>query len=66
MNVEDRELINLIKLAKKGDIKATFEIILIFEKNIDRQCYINGKFNQECKDYIIDKLFEEIKNFKKI
>lgn len=66
MNVDDRELINLIKLAKKGDIKATFEIILIFEKNIDRQCYINGKFNQECKDYIIDKLFEEIKNFKKI
>ena len=66
MNVDDRELINLIKLAKKGDIKATFEIILIFEKNIDRQCYINGKFNQECKDYIIDKLFEKIKNFKKI
>ena len=66
MNVDDRELINLIKLAKKGDIKATFEIILIFEKNIDRQCYINGKFNQECKDYIIDKLLEKIKNFKKI
>ena len=61
MNVDDRELINLIKLAKKGDIKATFEIILIFEKNIDRQCYINGKFNQECKDYIIDKLFDFFK-----
>lgn len=61
MNNEDLKLYELIRLAKKNNIKAAFEIILMFEKYIDKNSFINGKFNQECKDYIIDKLLEEIK-----
>lgn len=66
MTEEDKKLYELLLLAKKGNTKATFEIILMFEKYIDKHCYINGCFNQECKDYVIDKLFIEIKKFKKI
>ncbi len=66
MTEEDKKLYELLLLAKKGNTKATFEIILMFEKYIDKHCYINGCFNQECKDYIIDKLYIEIKKFKKI
>ena len=35
------------------------------ENYIDKNCYINGCFNQECKDYVIDRLLIEIKKFKK-
>lgn len=66
MPEEDKKLFELLLLAKKGNTKATFEIILMFEKYIDKHCYINGCFNQECKDYVIDKLYIEIKKFKKI
>lgn len=66
MDLEDKKFIELLLLAKKGNTRATFEIILMFENYIDENSYINGSFNQECKDYIIDKLFDEIKNFKKI
>ena len=66
MSEENKKLFELLLLAKKGNTKATFEIILMFEKYIDKHCYINGCFNQECKDYVIDKLYIEIKKFKKI
>lgn len=66
MSDEDKLLYKLIKQAKNENMKATFEIILMFEKYIDKNCYINGKFSQECKDYIFDRLLEEIKKFKKI
>ena len=66
MNKEDYKLYKLIKLAKQNNTKAIFEIILMFENLIDKNCYINGCFSQECKDYIIDRLLIEIKKFKKI
>lgn len=64
MSYEDVRLYELIQLAKKGNTKAIFEIILMFENYIDKNCYINGCFNQECKDYVIDRLLIEIKKFK--
>lgn len=65
MSYEDMRLYELIQLAKKGNTKAIFEIILMFENYIDKNSYINGCFNQECKDYVIDRLLIEIKKFKK-
>lgn len=65
--MEDKKLLyNLIKQAKKGNKRATFEIIIRFEPLINKHSKINGEFNQECKDYIIDKLLKKIKDFKKI
>lgn len=63
--MEDK-LYQLIVEAKKGNMKATFEIILQFENLIDKYSKIDGKFNQECKDYIIDQLIKNIKKFKRI
>lgn len=62
---DNKLLYELIKKAKKGNTRATFELILMFEPLINKYSIINGRFNQECKDYIIDTLLKQIKNFKK-
>lgn len=63
---ENKELYKLILKAVDGNMEATFKIILKFEDLINSEAKINGKFNQECKDYIIDNLIKYIKKFKKI
>ena len=65
MSYEHLTLYEVIHLAKKANTKAISETILMFENYIDKNCYINGCFNQECKDYVIDRLLIEIKKFKK-
>lgn len=62
---DNEQLYYLIRNAQKGNTKATFEIILRFEPLINKYSKINGKFSQECKDYIIDDLIKNIKNFEK-
>lgn len=64
--MKNRELVDLIIKAKENNTKAIFDIILLFEDLINKESVINGCFNQECKDYIIDNLLKEIKKFKKI
>ena len=63
--MKNRELVDLIIKAKENDIEATFKIILEFEDLINKESMINGIVNQECKDYIVDKLLKKIKKFKK-
>ncbi len=63
--MKNRELVDLIMKAKENDIEATFKIILEFEDLINKESMINGIVNQECKDYIVDKLLKQIKKFKK-
>lgn len=65
--MEDNKLLYyLIKQAKKGNKRAIFELIIRFDPLINKYAKINGEFNQECKDYIIDKLLKEIKKFKNL
>lgn len=64
--MKNRELVDLIIKAKENDIEATFKIILEFEDLINKESMINGIVNQECKDYIVDKLLKQIKKFKEI
>lgn len=64
--IDNEKLLSLIKNSKKGDLKSTFEIIVEFENLINEECYIDGKFNEECKDYIVDCLIKNMKKFKKI
>ncbi len=66
MNSEDLKLYKLIKLVKENDKKAIFEIINMFDNYINKNAYINGKFNQECKDFIIEKLLIYLKKFKNL
>ena len=66
MEMNNKELFEIIEKAVNGDIKAKFDIIIIFESLIKSKAYIKGNFNQECKDYIEDKVFEYIERFKKI
>ena len=63
--MENKELFELIRKAVAGEMKATFEIILNFQDLICKEAKINGKFNQECKDYIEEQLIKYIKTFKK-
>jgi len=62
--MENKELYLQIEKAIKGDMKSTFSIILEFENVINSKCYINGRFDQECKDYIVDHLLKNIRKFK--
>ena len=62
----NRELFEVIDKAVDGDVKAKFEILIIFEPLINSESYIKGIFSQECKDYIEDKVFEYIEKFKTI
>ena len=59
------ELYKLINSALDGNTAATFELILHFEPLINKHSKINGEFDQECKDSIIDNLLKQIKNFRK-
>lgn len=65
-DISTEELAQMIRLAVSGDSKYIFEIILQFQFLIVKASYINGKFSQDCKDYIEDRLFIEIKKFKKV
>lgn len=58
-------LYKLINDALEGNTAATFELILHFEPLINKYSKIDGRFDQECKDYIIDRLFKKINNFRK-
>lgn len=64
--MNNKELVMNIRKAVNGNLEATFKLILEFENVINQECKINGKFNQDCKDYIVDKLILKIKKFKKL
>ena len=63
--MDNKKIFELIKKSKENDMKAVFELIMIFEDLINKESLVNGRFNQECKYYIIDNLLKQIKNFKK-
>lgn len=65
-DLSNKELANYIRLAVEGNEKATIEIIAHFQNLINNKAKINGKFSAECKDYIEDRIFKQIKNFRKI
>lgn len=64
--MNNKELVMNIRKAVNGNLEATFKLILKFENVINNECKINGKFNQDCKDYIVDNLILKIKKFKKL
>lgn len=64
--LSNKELANIIRNAVSGNIKFKFQIIIIFENLIRKESKVNGKYLEECKDFIEDKLFDEIEKFKKI
>ena len=45
IHINYKELFEIIEKAVNGDIKAKFEIIIIFESLIKSKAYIKGKFN---------------------
>lgn len=63
--MDNKKIFELIKKSKENDMKAVFELIMTFEDLINKESLVNGRLNQECKDYIIDNLLKQIKNFKK-
>lgn len=66
IEINNKELFEVIKKAVDGEVKAKFEILILFDSLIKSESYIKGKFDQECKDYIEDRLFESIEKFRTI
>ena len=63
--IDNHELTEIIRKAVQGNKREKFEIILIFQNLIKKEAMINGKYSEECRAYIEDKLFKSIENFKK-
>lgn len=64
--IDNHELAEIIRKAVQGNKREKFEIILIFQNLIKKEAMINGKYSEECREYIEDKLFKSIEKFKKI
>ena len=60
-----KEFAITLQKAVAGDINAIYQIIDIYDGLILKYSIIDGKFNQECRDYIEDKIIKKIKKFKK-
>lgn len=63
INSEDLKLFKLIDLATNGNIKAKWEIIWKFDNLIKSSSIINGRFNEECQEYIEKAIFKNIEKF---
>lgn len=64
--ITNKELAEIIRKAVNGNKKYKFEIILIFGNLIRKEAKINGKYSEDCREFIEDKLFKEIEKFRKI
>lgn len=60
------EIVENIEKAVKGDLEATFILIIQYENLIEKNCKINGKLNLECRDFVIEKLIKDIKKFRNV
>ena len=59
IDMNNKELYEVIKKAVNGNMKAKFEIILEFDELISKNSKKLGKYSEECRDYI-----KAIENFK--
>lgn len=64
IDMSNKELYDVIKKAVNGNMKAKFEIILEFDELISKNSKKLGKYSEECRDYIEDRILKAIENFK--
>ena len=62
--MNDEVFVKVLNKAISGDIKACYEIICLYTKEIEKVSRINGHIDYECVSYIQDKLVNEIKKYK--
>lgn len=62
--MNDIELEKAIRLAVNGDEQAITEILVQYMPLINRCSVINGEFNEDNKQYIMEKMTIAILNFK--
>lgn len=65
-DISNKEFVQILKKATEGKIEYIYKIIEIYEGAIVNNSTINGRYNQECRDYIEEKIIKNIKKFKKI
>ncbi len=64
IDMSNKELYEVIKKAVNGNMKAKFEIILEFDELITKNSNKLGKYSEDCRDYIEDRILKAIENFK--
>jgi len=62
--MNNEEFVLLLQKATKNDKDAIYEIIKMYEKLIYKHSYVNGKFDEDCRSYIIADVIAAIKKFK--
>ena len=66
IKLSNEEFAKIIRKAVAGNTKEKFEIIILFENLIKKESLINGKYSEDCRNYVEEKLFKYIEKFKKI
>lgn len=66
IKLSNEEFAKIIRKAVVGNTKEKFEIIILFENLIKKESLINGKYSEDCRNYVEEKLFNYIEKFKKI
>ena len=62
--MSNKNFVKLLQQAMSGDNQAMYQIIQMYQKLINKNSYINGEFDEDCRAYIESKLVEAIKKFK--
>jgi hypothetical protein len=62
--MSDKEFALLLQKATENDKSAIYEIIRLYEKLIYKNSYVNGRFDDDCRAYIVNHLITAIKSFK--
>lgn len=66
IKLSNEEFAKIIRKAVAGNTKEKFEIIILFENLIKKESLINGKYSEDCRNYVEEKLFNYIEKLKKI
>ena len=61
IKLSNEEFAKIIRKAVAGNT-----IIILFENLIKKESLINGKYSEDCRNYVEEKLFNYIEKFKKI
>ena len=62
--VKSRPFSDILRLAQSGDRQAQNEILLQYMDLINRNCFIDGAFDEDCRQYIMLRIVKQLPRFK--
>ena len=64
MIMKNKSFTEIIHLAQNGNCDAQDELLRQFEGLIDRNCFVDGVFDYDCRQYIMQKIIRQLPKFR--